>query len=145
MGRERGRAGDVGKAGIGEGDKEKGRWELRRESKGREGRETVPILISKTPRLMDTTAPERLVVMSVCRRWDAGVSRAIRSPAAGSPLPVAELSASERRRHPLDVRSWTAGLSICSRRNAAVSRCHLVIPSAALRQLLFNFSYPSFP
>jgi len=89
---------------------------------------------------MDTTAPERLVVMSVCRRWDAGVSRAIRSPAAGSPLPVAELSASERRCH-----SWTAGLSICSRRNAAVSRCHLVIPSAALRQLLFNFSYPSFP
>jgi len=27
--------------------------------------------------------------LSVCRRWDAAVSSAIRSPAAGSPLPVA--------------------------------------------------------
>jgi len=83
--------------------------------------------------------------LSVCRRLDAAVSRAIWSPAAGSPLPVDKLSASERRCHPLDVRPWTAGLSDCPRRDAVVSRCHLVTPSAALRQLLFNFCYLSFP
>ena len=50
--------------------------------------------------------------------------------------------------HPLldaGIRPWTAGLLVCPRRDAAVSRCHLVAPSAELRQLLFNFSYLSFP
>ena len=67
--------------------------------------------------------------LSVCCRLDAAVRRAIRSPAAGSPLPVAELSTSECRCHPLDVWPWTAGLSVCPPRDAAVSRCHLVPPN----------------
>jgi len=74
----------------------------------------------------------------------AAISRAIRPPAAGSLLPVAELPASERRCHPLDVRLWTAGLSTRHRWNAAVSRQHLVLPFAALLPLSFYFSFLSF-
>jgi len=44
---------------------------------------------------------------------------------------VVQLSSSGRRCHPLDVRLWTAGLPVCPRRDAAVSRCHLVAPSGA--------------
>jgi len=82
--------------------------------------------------------------LSASPRLGAAISRAIRPPAAWSPLPVAELPVSERRGHPLDVRLWTAGLSISHRRDAAVSRRQLVLPFAALPPLSFHFSYLSF-
>ena len=63
-------------------------------------------------------------------------SRSITSSVVGRGNPVVdrrvvELSSSGLCRHPLDVRLWTAGSSICPRRFAAVSRCHLVTPSGA--------------
>jgi len=58
----------------------------------------------------------------------AAISHAIRPPAAGSPLPVAELPVSERRCHPLDVRTplpvadLPASERRCQRRNVAATR-----------------------
>ena len=58
----------------------------------------------------------------------AAISRAIRPPAAGSPLPVAELPASERRcpRRNVAATRWTFGrrcrLLNCPRRNVAATR-----------------------
>ena len=58
----------------------------------------------------------------------AAISRAIRPPAAGSPLPVAELPASERRCQRWNVAAtrWTFGrrcrLLNCPRRNVAATR-----------------------
>jgi len=84
---------------------------------------------------MDTTAPERLVVMSVCRRWDAGVSRAFGHQPPG------------RRCRLLN----------CQRRNAAVTRwtsgrgppgCRSVLvgtpPSAAAILLFRPLRYVNF-